>query len=153
MQASPYAFQRGHRFSAECMRTAEARRTRETLRGFGVAHAVAFTAAGAPLGKVSRFKYLGRHLSDLDNDWPSLQKQLTKTRQRWAMISRVLSWEGANPRVSGMFHKVATQAVMVYGSETWVFSESKLQALQGFHHRVARRLTGRMPRQIHVEDH
>ena len=34
----------------------------------------------------------------------------------------------------------------LYGSETWVWSQAMVQTLRGFHNRVVRRLSGRMPR-------
>ena len=44
-----------------------------------------------------------------------------------------------------MFYKAIVQSVLLFGSETWNLTASQLQALTGFHHRVARRLSGRMP--------
>jgi len=38
------------------------------------------------------------------------------------------------------------QSVLLYGSETWVWSQSMRLALQGFHHRVARKITDLRPR-------
>ena len=51
-----------------------------------------------------------------------------------------------------MFYKAVVQAVLLYGSETWVLTQSMRNVLTGFHHRVARRLSGRMPRYLHHED-
>ena len=67
---------------------------------------------------------------------------MTKARQRWAGLSRGLVREGASPRVSGFFYLAVVQSVLLFGSETWVWSESMRLTLRGFHHRVARRLTG-----------
>ena len=36
--------------------------------------------------------------------------------------------------------------VLIYGSDTWVLTPHMQRVLGGFHHRVARRLTGRQPR-------
>ena len=62
------------------------------------------------------------------------------------MLSRLLVREGATPRVSGKFYKAVVQAVLLYGSETWVWTLSMFKTLQGFHKRVVRRLAGRLPR-------
>ena len=109
---------------------------------------VTFTALGSLLEAVSTFKYLGRPLSSSNSDWPALYKNLKKARQRWGRVSRILSREGASPKVSAMFYKAIVQSVLLYGSETWTITERMRLTLQGFHHRVARRLTGKMPRLI-----
>ena len=57
-----------------------------------------------------------------------------------------LSREEADPKVSGHFFKAVTQAVLLFGAETWVLTPSMDLALSSFQHRVARRLTGRQPR-------
>ena len=97
-----------------------------------------FTAYGEELEQVSTFRYLGRPLSATDNDWPALYWNLRKARKRWAQVSRVLTREGAAPKVMGMFYKAVVMSVLLYGVETWVVSSPMLQALRGFHNRVAR---------------
>ena len=111
-----------------------------------------FTVQHVPLESVRTFVYLGRPLSCLDSDWPAVYKNVKKARQRWAMVCRVLVREGANPRVSGMFYKAVVQSTLLYGSETWNISSAMLKPLQGFHHRVARRISGLMPWYLPRED-
>ena len=64
------------------------------------------------------------------------------------MISRALTREGASPWVPGMFYKAVVQTVLLYGSETWVQTDSMDQVLAGFHNRAARRLAGMYPKLI-----
>ena len=45
-----------------------------------------------------------------------------------------------------MFYKAVVQTALLYGSETWVRSQAMDKVLAGFHHRVARRLTGLYPK-------
>ena len=45
-------------------------------------------------------------------------------------------------RVSGYFYKAVVQSVLLYCCETWVKTDRVMQALRGFHNRVARRLSG-----------
>ena len=45
-----------------------------------------------------------------------------------------------------MFYKAIVQTVLLYGSESWVVTPRMLEVLKGFHHRVARKLTGKMAR-------
>jgi len=51
-----------------------------------------------------------------------------------------------------MFYKATVQAVLLFGSETWVLTPPMLKALEGFHHRVARQLTGKVSRYLPRED-
>jgi hypothetical protein len=89
--------------------------------------------------------YLGRLLSSDDDDWPAVLRNMAKTRQRWAYISRILRREGATPRISAMFNKAVVQTVLLFGSESWVLTPSMLDKLEGFHRQITRRLTGRSP--------
>ena len=143
MPVTAYALRRGHRFSAVCRAGAARRRQALAIRRSHEALDKKFFAYGIELEQVTTFRYLGRPLSATDNDWPALYWNLRKARQRWAQISRVLAREGASPKVSGMFYKAIVQSVLLYGVETWVISSPMLQALRGFHHRIARCLTGR----------
>ena len=51
-----------------------------------------------------------------------------------------------------MFYKAIVQSVLLYGCETWVVSPKVLQVLEGFHHRAARRLSGRSAQYLPRED-
>ena len=145
MQVTPYALTRNHRYSALCNDIAQRRRQRDLIHSCKQAGATQFQVADAELESVTSFRYLGRPLSYLDSDQPAMYRALTKARQRWGMLSRLLVREGADARVSGMFYKAVVQSVLLYGSETWVRSQAMDQVLAGFHHRVARRLSGRLP--------
>ena len=61
-------------------------------------------------------------------------------------MTRILSREGAEPRVSGFFFKVVVQAVFLFGSETWVFTPRMGRDLGGFQDQVEILLTGRILR-------
>ena len=61
-------------------------------------------------------------------------------------MSRVLSREGADKRVSGNFFKAMVQAVLLFGAETWVLTPRIERALDRFMHGAARRITGKQPR-------
>ena len=41
----------------------------------------------------------------VDDDWAAVISNLRKSRKRWEQISRILGWEGANLRFSGLFYK------------------------------------------------
>ena len=69
---------------------------------------------------VTSFRYLGRLISAAENDWPAVVNNLSRARGVWRSMTRILSREGAQPRVSGFFFKAVVQAVLLFGSDTWV---------------------------------
>ena len=81
-----------------------------------------------------------------EEDWPVVMGNLRKGRKSWAQLTRILAREGADMRVSGMFFKVLVQAVLLFGSETWVLTPCMERSLGSFQHSVARMITGRHTR-------
>ena len=79
-------------------------------------------------------------------DWPEVAGNLRKARVTWGRLARIYGREGEDPKVSRKYCIAVTQQVLLFGAETWVLTrrmEAALDAVQG---RVARHLTGRMPR-------
>ena len=105
-----------------------------------------FEAYGKQLESVPRFTYMGRVMTAGGDDWPSVAGNLSKARRSWGRLQRILSREGATPRVSGSFFKGVVQQVLLFGAETWVVTPKMYRALSGFLHGAARRLTGRKAR-------
>ena len=95
---------------------------------------------------VSWFKYLGRILTEGDDDWPAVAGNLVKARKSWGRLHGILSREGATKRVSFNFFKTVVHQVLLFGAETWVVSPIMELELSAFIHGAARRLTGRQPR-------
>ncbi len=87
--------------------------------------------------RVEVFGYLGRLLSQDDDDVQAVRNQLCKVRGTWARIGQVLRRENAPPRVSAEFYKAIVQSVLLYGSETWVLSPAVMARLEGYHIRTA----------------
>ena len=149
----PYsALNTGHLGSAYCRKMADSRRRRIAREEVRIATEQVFRVKTALLESVSAFKYLGRPLSSSDNDWPAIYRNLAKARKRWALVARVLRRDDAKPKVMAIFYKAIVQSVLLYGCETWVITPRVLQVLGGFHHRVARRLSGLMPRFLPQEE-
>ena len=98
----------------------------------------AFQAYVRLLQMVTSFKYLGRVLTEADNTWPAIVGNLSKAQKIWARLARILGWEGANPRVSGIFFKAVVQAVMLFGSETWMLTSRMGLSLGSLQHGFAR---------------
>ena len=72
---------------------------------------------------------------------PTVMVKLKKEKKSRVRLKRILSREWANLRVSGMLFKVVVQAVLLFGSETWVMTPCMERALGSFQHRVAQRIT------------
>ena len=132
------ADQASHRASATCRDARERYRrylhhiAEEDSRG------VEFTVGGEKFNRVSEFKYLGRVVSEDDDDSPAIETNLKKARMKWAMFKRLQTREKASRRVMGSFYKAIVQSVLLYGSETWVISAANMRKLAAFHHGCAR---------------
>ena len=109
---------------------------------------MAFEAYGKQLEAVPSFKYLGRILTAGDDDWPAVAGNLGKARKRWGRPKRILSREGADKRVLGIFFKLVVQQVLLFGAEMWVMTPRIERALDSFMHGSARRIKGRQPRRV-----
>ena len=101
--------------------------------------------SGIPLAPFDSFNYLGRIISEADDDWPAVVRNLCRVQQKWARLTRVLSREGTDDRTLVQIYLEVVQSVMLYVSETWVITPCSGRVWGGFHHRVALRLTGRQP--------
>ena len=62
-----------------------------------------FEAYGAPLENVTTFKYLGRVMTAGYYVWTEVVDKLQRASNSWGRLSRILSREGADMKVSGMF--------------------------------------------------
>ena len=94
-----------HRRKSQCNWGAERKRQRlaaEEEREFTVR---AFNAYGRPLEMVTSFKYLGRVISETEDDWLAVVRNLDWAKTVWWRMSRILNREGATTRVSGFFFK------------------------------------------------
>ena len=63
----------------------------------------AFHAYRKPMEAMSEFRYLGRLLTAIDDDWPAVAGNIRKARVSWGRLARVLGREGADPKMSRIF--------------------------------------------------
>ena len=132
-----------HRGKEMCRKTIERKKKREQEAAAKAADTMEFEVDGKKLEKVDSFVYLGRLLgANEDDSWLAISNNLQKARKRWGMVARVLTRQGATPQVMGYFYKAIVQAVLLYASETWVMTDRLWIALNTFHHKVARYITG-----------
>ena len=98
------------------------------------------------LGEVPLFKYLGRTLSSSENDSPAVEQNLQKSQGEWGRLEEILGREGVDRIMTGRFYLAVVQAVLIFGSETWVLTPRFEKSLKGFHHRVVQRMSGMFPK-------
>ena len=70
---------------------------------------------------------------------------------RWGMVSVVPMKAGTIVWAREMLYKAVMQAVLIYGSERWVLTESTMKVLEGFHQTIYHRIVGKMARHIGEE--
>ena len=81
-----------------------------------------FSAYGTPLTAVPSFKYLWRTFSYSDNDWPEVEQNLQRERGKWGKLEKILGRERADRRTVWRFYVEVVQAVLLFGSDTWVLT-------------------------------
>ena len=106
---------------------------------------IVLTSYGVSLAPFTSFKYLGRVLMAEDYDWPEVVRNLRRARQKWEQMTRVLSREGEDAQTLGQIYLEVVQSIIIYESESWVLTLCMKRVWGGYHHRVARMLTGRQP--------
>ena len=87
---------------------------------------------------MTKFRYLGRILSQGDQDLSACTRNLQRAREKWTAVSRVLKRDGASQRSFARFYLVIVSTVLLYGSDTWVVTKYMQDMLTSFHNRCAR---------------
>ena len=70
---------------------------------------------------VETIKYLRQMIYRLDNDWRAFRRNVSKKRQVWSRIGKILQREVTDLLVSEIFYWAVVQAVLIFGEEYWVF--------------------------------
>ena len=91
---------------------------------------------------VGIFKYLGRLLKRSDNDWTVARQNIRKDRQIWGRLGKILIQEGPDPIISAAFYHMVVQAVILFGTETWVLTSSTEKRLEGGQTGLLQQVTG-----------
>jgi hypothetical protein len=129
-----------HRFSKECQVGVEQKQQQEVAVTSALALHQQFSIAGEVLKQVEVFKYLGHLLAQDDDIIQAIRTQLRKARATWAQVGQVLRYENVSSHIATTFYKAVVQAILLYGSKTWVLSRMALARLEGFHIRAAYRM-------------
>ena len=69
-----------------------------------------------------------------------------RARSFWGRFETLIRWEGADPKVVEMFYKSVIQAVILFGSETWVLLAEMERKVEGTHTGFLRHITGKRAR-------
>ena len=136
-----------HPDTAQCAKGAEKKKQRLAEAETRESSEQDFVAYWGPIKNVLAFKYLGRVLTEGDDDLLAVVGNLGKERMSLGRLSRVMVREGSDPKVSRTFYTAVAQAVLLFGADTWALTPRMEKALDIFQSRVARRITGRQPQQ------
>ena len=111
----------------------------------------AFQDYDRPLETVFSFKYLGCLLTATNDNLPDFTSNFQKASNIWSRVAWILRWEGAGTRKLVRFYVAVVQDILLFGSETWMVNPRIKCLLGGFHHRVERRISGKMPQRQEEE--
>ena len=103
---------------------------------------VGFTVDDKEMNAVPVFKYLGRPMTQENDDWMAIYYNLSNARQKWGRIRAILTKETSSRKTMENFYKAVVQAVLLYGSETWTLTSAMMAKLNSFHHQCARNICG-----------
>ena len=101
---------------------------------------------GTPLTEVYLFWYLGQTLSSYNTDWTEVERNLWRAWGKWGSLVKILGREGEDRRTVGRFYVAVVQAVLLFGSKTWVLNPWLEKSLDGFHHHAERRMVVMVPK-------
>ena len=82
---------------------------------------------------VEVFKYIGRILERSDNDCTAVLRNISRARQVWGRLGKLLQREGSEPSVLEKFYCAVVQAVLLFGADTWVLLAPIMQRLEQAH--------------------
>jgi hypothetical protein len=137
----------GHQRTGLCSDGNRRRKSRELIAAASLP-APTFYVGDATLEQVTQFRYLGRIISEDDNDVPTCLRNIQRAKAKWAAISRVLKRDGASQRAFARFYLVIVNTVLLYASDTWVVTQHMQDMLEAFHNRCARHITRRYIRYV-----
>ncbi len=129
-----------HIHSQVCQLGVERRTQRDSAITLALALRQLFYVEGEVLEKVESCWYLGRILTQDNDDIRAVRRQIKKARGIWAQVGQVLQAENTPPKVSAKFYKAVVQSVLLYGSETWNLTKTATAQLDRFHIRAAYRM-------------
>jgi hypothetical protein len=90
-----------------------------TSRRMGSSIGEEIFVSGNDLESVREFnKYLGRILDMEDDNSKAVQRNLTKAKQQWGWLKRVLASKKGRPKMMAKFYMAIVSSVLLFGAET-----------------------------------
>ena len=108
LQVSSKVLNGSHMETNQCKMGAERKLRRLAAAEGEAATEREFHAYGKNMRAVTEFWYLGRVMTNTDDDWPAVAGNLRKARVTWGRLASILGWEGAEPKVSRNFYIAVT---------------------------------------------
>ena len=130
-----------HQTTSTCKKGRGRRENEKLQEKQAEAEEVIFTVYGEKLERVREFRYLGRILTEDDDDSKNIIEQLARARQKWNSRAKILKREGANARTMAKFYMAVVQAVLLYGAESWTITKKNWMRLRSFHRGATRYMT------------
>ena len=103
-----------HLETGQCRKGAERKQRRLATAEVQTTSEKAFHTYGTKMRAVTEFKYLGRVMTNTDDDWSAVAGNIRKARASWGRLARILGREGADPKVSRSFYTSVTQQVLLF---------------------------------------
>ena len=103
---------------------------------------VSFQINAEDLPPLEAFHYLRQKITYNNSNWPAVYQNLQKAQRWWCVIARLLKKTKETVRACWMNNNTVAKLVILYVSDRWVVTGEMLKVLEGFHHQVARRITG-----------
>jgi hypothetical protein len=91
---------------------------------------------------VDHFLYLGWILEAANDDTLAVQQGIVKAKRKWAEIRRILHREPVKVKTFVRLYKAIVLNVLLYGSKMWKVSRQASDALEAFHNRCVRMISG-----------
>ena len=132
-----------HQRTEACKKGRARRANKEKQKEQAKLDGIRFYVENKAIERVREFTYLGRVLSDDDDDTKCIERQLSKAKARWWRMARILKHEGANAKIMAKFYMATIQAILLYGAESWAITRGNLRKLNSFHLRSVRYMTGK----------
>ena len=116
LQVSRKALNGRHLETSQYRKGAERKQRRLAKAELEATSEKAFHAYGTKMRAVTEFKYLGRFMTNTDDDWPAVARNIRKARASWGRLARILVREGADLKVTRSFYTAVTQQVLLFGA-------------------------------------
>jgi hypothetical protein len=141
-----------HHHESKYCRTGNGRRQTRAMIAEALLPAPAFFIDQTPLERVTKFRCLGRILSQDDHDLSACVRNIQRAKAKWTAVSKVMKREGASKKSFARFYLVIVSTVLLYKSDTWVVTRRMEELLTSFRDRCLRHITRRFIRCTDTEN-